>query len=195
MLYKISERLADRLLIKGAIIPENKDIYVYGLQLFISFLFSSLSIILIGLLIGKLLVTTTFLIIYILLRSYSGGYHANSYIACFAITISVYLAVLLFTELLSVNCIAFIILLFSGIILLYIFAPIQNIHKRVLAKDRNKYRIISICLFCLFVVLGMVLSIYNPILGNAVFYTLCADLINMLPNCLRRNSIKDKEEE
>jgi len=195
MLYKVSERLTDRLITKGVITQENKDIYIYGFQLSISFLLSTISIILIGLLIGRLSETALFLIIYILLRSYSGGYHANSYIACFAITIGVYFSVILLSELISVNTISYIILSIIGIVLLALLAPVRNIHKKISSKDGIKYKIISLCLYIIFIVLGMFLSTKDVKLGNTVFFALCADLINLFPNCLRRNTIKIKEEE
>lgn len=191
MLYKISARLADRLLNRGAIAAEKKDIYVYGFQLLISFLFSTSLVLLIGAVFGKIGETLAFLIVYILLRSFSGGYHANSYAVCTIVTISVYLIIILMSSLINVNLIAYLSLLLCGIILLAFMAPVRHPNKKISSKDAIKYKIISLCLYSIFAGVGIYMLSVNIKLGNAVFYTLCADIINLFPNC--SHAIKNKQ--
>ena len=134
MLYKLSARLADRLFNHGVIAEEDKDIYVYGFQLLISFLFSTSLVLLIGAVLGKIAETLAFLIVYILLRSFSGGYHANSYAVCTIVTVSVYLIVILMSSLVNVNLIAYLSLFILGIILLALMAPVRHPNKKISSK-------------------------------------------------------------
>ena len=191
MLYKISVRLADRLFNHGVIAAENKDIYVYGFQLLISFLFSTSLVLLIGAVLGKIAETIAFLIVYILLRSFSGGYHANSYAVCTIVTMSVYLIVVLMTSLVNVSLVAYLSLFLCGIILLALMAPVRHPNKKISSKDAIKYKVISLGLYSIFVCIGIYMLSENIKLGNAVFYTLCADIINLFPNC--RCATKNKQ--
>ena len=191
MLYKLSARLADRLFNHGVIAEEDKDIYVYGFQLLISFLFSTSLVLLIGAVLGKIAETLAFLIVYILLRSFSGGYHANSYAVCTIVTVSVYLIVILMSSLVNVNLIAYLSLFILGIILLALMAPVRHPNKKISSKDTIKYKIISLGLFSIFVCIGIYMLSRNIKLANSVFYTLCADVTNLFPNC--RYAIKNKQ--
>ncbi len=190
MLYKLSSRLANRLLNHGVITAENIDIYVYGFQLLISFLFSTSLVLLIGAVLGKTAETLAFLAVYILLRSYSGGYHANSYAVCTVVTLSVYLIVILMSSYVNVNMTAYLSLFICGIILLALMAPVRHPNKKISPKDAVKYKIISLCIYSVFCGIGIYMMSKNIKLGNAVFYTLCADIINLFPSC--SNAIKNK---
>ena len=193
MLYKISLRLADRLYKHGTISEETKDIYIYGFQLLISFLFSTLLVLMLGMVLGKVTETFIFLIIYILLRSFSGGYHSRTYVMCTIITLCVYLIVILMTSLIDVNLVAYLSAYFLGIVLLSLMAPVRHPNKKISSRDANKYKVISLALYSIFIGIGIYFLTLNNKLSNAVFYTLCADIINLFPNC--RNAIKKLMEE
>ena len=178
MLKNISIRLADRLIKCGAINADHKEICIYGFQLLISSLFSTSLVLSVGIGLGKFPETAAFLIVYILLRSYSGGYHANSYAVCTIVTLFVYFSVILLATFVNVNISAYLSLFLVGVVLLFLLAPI-NSHKEIFSTDARRYKIISLILFSVFVGLGMVWRAKNISIGNAVFYSLCADLINL----------------
>lgn len=188
MLLKLSQRLANRLFNHGAISEELKDVYVYGFQLLISFVFSTSLVLFIGVALSKLIETLMFLIVYILLRSFSGGYHSKTYFMCTIITICVYLIVVLFTSFLDVNLIAYLSLLFIGTVLLLLLAPVKHPNKIITARNVIKYKAISIVLFIIFISIGIYFIAFDIRLSNVVFYTLCADIVNLFPNC--RSAIK-----
>ena len=187
MLNKLALCIANRLEKHNTIDPKKKEVYVYGLELIISFLFSTSLVILIGTIMGKIIPTIIFLIVYILLRSYSGGYHANSYWLCTVVTLSVYMLVILLATYITVNTIVYIGFFTVGVVLLYVFAPIENINKEILPKDARRYKYISIVIFVAFSIIGFCLLSYEPLLGNTIFYTLCADIINIIPYCKFKN--------
>lgn len=187
MLHKTALQLADRLLKGGVIDAGSKDICVYGFELLISFLFSTSLVLIAGVVLGKVPETAAFLIVYILLRSYSGGYHANSYAVCTVVTLSVYFAVILLSSFVNVNITAYVFLMFAGLVLLALLAPVRNEHKKISPRDAWKYKMISMGLYSVFSALGIYVMPRNTCLGNSVFYTLCADLINLFPSCIHCN--------
>lgn len=191
MLSKTANYLARRLLNNNVIKEDSFEIYVYGFELLISFLFSTLLVIASGIIIGKLLETLAFLVVFIFLRSYSGGYHAKKYSICTIVTLGVYAAVILLSSFINVNVVSYLLLGIVGFILLFLWAPIENPNKEITNKRKIIYKWISILLFVIFLVVGILFIQIYPQISNTVFFTLCADIILMLPEKLRKGDKKD----
>lgn len=192
MLNRVACYISNRLVVHNVINRENEDVYIYGLELLISSIFSTLLVIIIGAIIGKIVSTVLFLVVYILLRSYSGGYHANTYWACTVFTICTYLSVILLAMLIDPRIVAYISLLIVGVILLFMLAPVKNENKEISPEDFRKYRAISIIIFIGFTVLGFILSLVKPEFGSTVFFALCADLINLVVPKTIKNRRKEE---
>lgn len=191
MLSKTANYLARRLLNNNIIKEDSYDIYVYGFELLISFLFSTFLVIVSGIIIGKPLETLAFLVVFIFLRSYSGGYHAKKYSICTIVTLGVYAAVILLSSFVNVNIMFYLLLGIVGFILLFLWAPIENPNKEITDKRKILYKWISILLFVIFLVVGILFIQLHPLISNAVFFTLCADIILMLPDKFRKGDKKD----
>ena len=177
MLNKTAVRLAKKLLSLQIITEEVFDIYVYGLELLLSFFFCSSVIVIIGAMLGRIIETLVFLLVFVLLRSFTGGYHANSYLMCSIVTFSTYGAVLLLAELFALPLIAYIVLATLGGALVLAFVPIEHPNKRITDSQKKKYKIVSFILFLTFVTLGILLCCANVSLSRIIFFTLMADLI------------------
>ncbi|HSH35691.1 accessory gene regulator B family protein, partial [Schnuerera sp.] len=92
MLHKLAEDISFYLITNKIIDIEDRDIYIYGLELLISTLFTSISILILGLLIGEWISGVAYLTVYFLLKSYTGGYHAKHYYECYIYSILVFIA-------------------------------------------------------------------------------------------------------
>ena len=77
MLQKISQMIIDSLIKKHKILPNEQDLYNYGLQLIISNLAAFVMVIIMGLLFHQLLWTLCFLVLFYWVRYYGGGYHLS----------------------------------------------------------------------------------------------------------------------
>lgn len=177
MLYKTAKKIADRLLLRQVISEETFDICVYGLELLLSSLFSVSIIFIVGCAINRFFETISFLVVFILLRSFSGGYHANTYAKCSVITFIVYGFVMLFSAFMHVNLFLYVLLLFIGAIVLYLKAPIENPNKEITEQDKKKYKIISILLFLVFCAIGTVLDYFAFSVGSTLWATLLVDIL------------------
>ena len=177
MLNKGAVRLANRLLTKGIISEDYFDIYVYGFELLISSILSTSIILLIGIILGKILQTIAFLITFSLLRSFTGGYHANSYWFCSVVTLSIFGSALLFSELVNINLFAYMILAVIGFTLLLIFAPIENPNKNLTLIQKRKFKIISLIVFVVLVLIGIFLRSVVDQVSNVIFWVLLADIL------------------
>ena len=76
MLQKISQMIIDSLIKKHKILPNEQDLYNYGLQLIISNLAAFVMVIIMGLLFHQLLWTLCFLVLFYWVRYY-GALKAN----------------------------------------------------------------------------------------------------------------------
>ena len=170
-------KLARRLLLQKVIIEDHLDVYVYGFELLISSLFSTLLILLIGVLTHNILETIAFLATFILLRSFSGGYHAKTYIVCSIVTFAIFGTALILANNILPNIISYMILIVAGFSVLFGFAPIENPNKQFSIVQRKRYKTVSIVLFVLLAFTGMVFIDLFPNVSSTIFFVLIADLI------------------
>lgn len=155
MLERLAENISFYLIVNKIIDIKEQDIYIYGLQLIISIIFTSISILIIGSLIGELLSAIIYLSIYFLLKSYTGGYHAKHYYQCYFYSILVYI-VLLYINNITLDGYKPMIGLLSitiAITVIFKWAPIENRNnpktKVEMIKNRKIviYRIIILNVF------------------------------------------------
>ena len=193
LLNKLARKLTAKLLIQNIIPEDYSDIYIYGFELLLSFLFSTSVIVLAGVLCGRLLQTIVFLTVFIVLRSFTGGYHALQYWFCSVVTFSVFGLVLLISEFVKVSMFFYILLSLIGIVTIALVVPIENSNKPLSEGQKKKYKIISFTLFVIFVALGAVIIYIDNSVGSVVFFTLIADLLLLFIKNRKERGIKKHE--
>ena len=144
---RIAGYISNKLRAGGVIDPEYEEVYKYGLELVLSFLFSTAVIIAVGAAIGKLLPALVFLAVFISVRRFTGGYHADTYLKCKLTTVSVYLIVSAASSLFDVGYAAFIICAVTGLAVILLFAPIENPNKPLTTKSKRRNRIIGLVFY------------------------------------------------
>ncbi len=89
-------RNVTQLLVEQEIIESSDfEIYHYGIQLILSDVWIFSGIIGMGILVGKMLIGILFIIAFVGLRHYTGGYHANRYYKCFLLSCGSFIITLL----------------------------------------------------------------------------------------------------
>lgn len=177
MLNKMAVKITDKLVLKKIVSDDMADIYIYGFELLISFFFSTIGILIIGIILGRFLQTLMFLATFILLRSFTGGYHANTYAVCSIVTFSLFGIVLLLAEFVFVPLYLYPILGLIGTIIMVWQVPIEHPNKKLSDDQKRKYKVISLVLFLMFIVAGWLFCYFGSLLGAIVFYTLIADIM------------------
>lgn len=180
MLTKIAMSLTNRLKRSGIVSAEAEDIYIYGFELVISFLFSTITILLIGIIFKLYFETLCFLLIFIALRSFTGGYHANKYWRCNIITLGSYLSVMLLSKCVVPDIVFYIIIFIVGLLLIIFKAPIENVNKPLSKTQKSRFNFVSIIMFVAFSLMSLALYKGIPSLSAVFFYTLLVDLIMMV---------------
>ncbi len=129
------ERLADEvslLLISYNIISsEERESYVYGLELLFPKIALYLTILIIAVLSKTLLISTLFIIMYMGLRRYTGGFHCKTAEMCFLFSLLIYLMMVLlyFIKKAEINYTMMGLSVISSIILLifYLLKAVTNL--------------------------------------------------------------------
>ena len=177
MLNKMAVKITDKLVMKKIVSDDMADIYIYGFELLISFFFSTIGVLIIGIILGRFLQTLMFLATFILLRSFTGGYHANTYAVCSIVTFSLFGIVLLLAEFVFVPLYLYPILGLIGTIIMVWQVPIEHPNKKLSDDQKRKYKVISLVLFWMFIAAGWLFCYFGSLLGAIVFYTLIADIM------------------
>lgn len=180
MNHKLSVLICDKLLKYKIIAEELVDVYIYGFELIFSFLISTLSIIAIGLIINQISPTLIFLTFFILIRRYTGGFHANTYLKCQIYTISLYLFVIIASILTSVNNIVYLIFILAGLSIIATIGPIDNPHKPLDEQEKRKHKKTGLLLFFSTGLIGYIFNYYHVIISNTIFFTLVVIITLML---------------
>ncbi|OAA91033.1 accessory gene regulator B family protein [Clostridium coskatii] len=119
------------------------------------------------------------LIFFCPIRLFSGGYHAKTYWGCFFISFIIFLGMIIIGKYISFNSIILIPLLIISFILVCIFAPVDNVNKRIKSKERRrKLKYISIIITFLLIVLCYFIP--HRFLNTAVISILGAVIMMMI---------------
>lgn len=128
-------------LIKDEIIsPSERDIYLYGLKSLLMISINFLTALLIGFLTNNILEIIAFLIFFIPLRSYAGGYHAKNKFYCYlSSNLILFFIIYAVNALETSNILLFTIpAYFISLVIIYKYAPLPN-YNRIFDKEESTY--------------------------------------------------------
>ncbi|MDR2025921.1 MAG: accessory gene regulator B family protein [Hungatella sp.] len=124
-----------------AIDRQDKDIYVYGLELLFMNILNLATAIVIGMALGQLFECFLFLALFVPLRSYAGGYHAKNSFYCYLVSCFVMVSALLLVRL-SPKVMRYdinLLLMFCSSAVITILAPVENINKPLESDEIQIY--------------------------------------------------------
>lgn len=167
---------------------ENREAYSYGIELFLFKASLYIIVAVIALITNTLIPSAIFVVSYMLLRPYSGGYHCKTAEMCMIVSIFMYLIFLLLYKLDYGNTkIFFFISSLISFLPIVIFSPIENVNNPITVKEKKKYHIISFIIATSLITI-MLLSYFFTVKNvfYAVSYALTADAVLIILG-LRRN--------
>lgn len=122
-------KIVNKLANNGNIVEEDKEIYAFGLRQGMIITANIITTLIIGTLLKMVWQTILFMILYIPLRSFAGGYHARTQFRCYILSVILIMAVLLVIKYVFIaNFVSLLAALVSGVII-YITAPVGDINK------------------------------------------------------------------
>ena len=145
----ISSSIADTLETQGIIQKEDVDKCRYGLDILLSSVLEIISILVISAFVGNLVQTLLFFIAFVPLRIYAGGYHANTKLKCYLVSLGVYVVFTVIVMSMPYETCLIINLLSTmfSLFVVFIAAPMVNRNKNVnnierfyCSVNRGKFR-------------------------------------------------------
>ena len=164
MIVHIIERTVQWLIVTNNVSEEDREIYAYGLHQGISMIFNIITTLVIGWLCNYFWQCFVFMLFFMPLRSFAGGYHAKTEFRCYLFSIALVISALWGIKYISGSIyICFGLLIFAaGIICL--LAPVEDSNKpldKLEIKVYRKYIKIILSTECLVAALLSVLGYYD----------------------------------
>ena len=150
---------------------EEIEFYRYGIEITLSSLINIALISIIGIVTNYTFESMMFLVVFIIMRSFTGGYHANTYIKCNLVTsISFIVLLLMFKIIKNISLKSIILIAVFQVLIIALLAPIENKNKPI--ENRTVYKIISTILSVVLSAISIVLIIKGVDLGLIILLTL-----------------------
>lgn len=140
MMSMVSDKIVDSMVI-GKIIPaEDRDLYVYGFHQGFVLLANIITTIIVGLFFGMVIESIIFIMTYLPLRSYAGGYHAKTPTRCYFISIFMIAAVLSAIRFPNWNAPVVIACLIVAAAIIVILSPVEDANKPLDEIEKVVYK-------------------------------------------------------
>lgn len=142
MIHTASQKIADFLYSKEIISHDDIEVCAYGYETLISGIFDFLLVLILGLALNKLVCALVFFTMFVTVRLYTGGYHADTYLKCKLIFTLISLSVLVLSSVKFSLYTVFLVITLFGITTLFL-APVKNPNKYITNSEKLKYKKIS----------------------------------------------------
>ena len=133
--------------------------YRYGIEITISSVLNVVLVLLLGVISKRFIFSCIYLAEFIIIRSFSGGLHAKTYVGCNAIMCAAFIILIIAYELFFKNGMLLYLVIMSiiSLIIMAVYSPCDNPHKRIKPEKKMGFKMKSIAVTFLFCILGIVL--------------------------------------
>jgi accessory gene regulator B len=136
----MSEKLTGILVKYQLIAFEEKEIYRFGIQQGIMLLLNFITVLAIGFAYDMLFYVLVYIIAYIPLRSYAGGFHAQTHMRCYSYSVIILNTVLLIIKFLFISTSIYHIITLISILIIFLLSPVEDINKPLDKVEYITYR-------------------------------------------------------
>ncbi len=163
MMQTVARKVTYCLIQNERIEQENEEKYIYGVEVVIEKLITYGVLLILALSLKILVPSVLFVLFFALLRGYTGGFHARTYLGCFISTILMYLCC---CQVIAPFLIKEKLYIIPGIIIssifILLFAPINNPDLNLSAKEIKRCKI-GTKLVLMLEVISIAMGIYSGI--------------------------------
>lgn len=154
-MFYVTEKIIDRLLCLNIIESKDKDLYTYGFHQGFLMIFNLITAIVIGFSFKMVWEILFFLMAYIPLRSYAGGYHAKTPLGCYIFSVIMMIIVLLSIKFIWWNNFMCIIVTFCASSIICILQPVEDSNKPLDIKEIAVYKKRTKFILLILIVIGL----------------------------------------
>lgn len=136
----LSDKIINSLVLNGVVNSKDKELYIYGLHQGFLMILNLIVTIIIGLIFGMVLESIVFMISYIPVRIYAGGYHSKTQLRCFIFSINMIIIVLLSMKLINWTSFLYSIFEIISVVIIFKLAPIEDSNKPLEPIEVSLYK-------------------------------------------------------
>lgn len=186
MFDKISSFITETLIEGNVIKSEERNMYIYCFGTIIEMSANLLATLIFGALLHRFIETLIFMLVFIPLRSFAGGYHCEKSESCFILSIFVYLTVILsYKYMCDVSVYWICAICLADLIAIFILSPVISPNKPLSVKEKNKNRRISIFITAFYITAIFVMLYCKIPYAFVVFESMTASVISMMAGFLK----------
>ncbi|WMJ22353.1 accessory gene regulator B family protein [Paludicola sp. MB14-C6] len=147
----LSNNITNFLCKKEVINLRDKSIYQYGCEVIISAIVGFTLILVTGVILEEILLSVVFLLVFVPLRMFTGGYHADNYLKCNIVFECLFLATIFSTRIFISYFTYPAVILFGvfSFITILCYAPIENENKPLTEEEKKKHKLTG-AILCIF---------------------------------------------
>lgn len=182
MFYQIAERVYFYLEKKNILDDEDKEVYIYALEIIILNMLLLFALFAISLFLNKIDFFVCYLSFFVPIRIFSGGYHFKRSEVCFVVSIGIYVLMMMSVDKICVNeggrwGFITVVLMF----LVAIFSPLENENHPMTNVQRKRNKWISRIILTIDVMSLLILyTTNNPLLINVVVLLLLNGMLFLI---------------
>ena len=176
MISKLSAHLTDKLLSKGSIAEDERELYIYGFFMLLSHLMYLVLACIFGLLFKCFIESIVFYVAFQFIRRYAGGYHASTETSCEIFSTLSILACIAIIKLSKTYDFQTALLIITAIsaICIFVFCPLDTPEKPLSEKENKYFRKIS---WIILLVISSIIIVSYFFKFNILFTPCCVGLI------------------
>lgn len=177
---KISSYLTDKIICRGIINSDKKEICKIGIELILADITNFSLILMIGCFTSSVLYACIYIILLLTVRQFSGGFHAKTYGICRMVTIGMYILILYFSKILNAYLMLYsVILNFITFATMFAFAPVRHPNKELTPVEIQANKLFSLLSTLLYSIASIILIILGRKEGLVISLSLFAISILM----------------
>lgn len=176
MINNLSARLTDKLLSKGSITEDERELYIYGFFMLLSHLMYFILACVFGLMFKCFFQSIIFYIAFQFIRRYAGGCHAATETRCeilSTLSIVASIGIIKLSKIYDFNTILLLITLIS-MVLIFFLCPLDTPEKPLSEKEFKYFRKIS---WIILLVISSIIIVSYFVKFNIMFTPCCVSLI------------------
>lgn len=196
MIHRLSKALTNFLANKKILPCEEIEVYEYGFELLISSVIGFLIVLVSGLIFNNLLKSMLFYFIFVTVRPFCGGYHADTHFKCKLTFIIVYAAVMIFSSIFAANydIIYQLLVLAVYILTIILYAPVEHPNKPLDLDERKRNRNISVVLAVVLSAGSFVIAYFSIEYATIITLTLLSVSILMMITKLNKEETGNEKD-
>lgn len=132
--------MCDKIIAYGIAKEDDRELYEYSFLIMLEQVSIGVSILIVSLFFKVLFETVLYMVLFIPLRIYAGGYHARSFFWCYVISVGAYLTFVVLLCYVAIPAWIVIVSVLISAVVIFLLAPMADPNKAMDAQEKIKFQ-------------------------------------------------------